>query len=416
MRKAASLVICLLSIMMCRSVVADVQYVITDLGSLSGPAGYSIAWGINNSGVVVGETKVADGIGHAFMWTIDGGMQDLGTLGGTNSQAFSINDLGVVVGSSYTTGDTASQAFTYTAGGPMTSLGTLGGSNSLANSINKSGDIVGASDITGATAYHAFLYRGGIWTDLHSSDGYNSTAWCINNSGVIAGELDTGTGTTAHAFVLGDTLEDLGTFGGANSCALAINDSGVVVGYADTAGIYTHAFRYSGGLLEDIGAPDTDSFAYGINSSGVIVGVSNSKAVKWDTGGMVDLNTLIDSNAGWQLEAANGINKDGQIVGSGRTTQNGTSVLHAYLLTPASSFGSVSGIISLGSNYQGDITKFPIMVELCKHEGSTTTRTVNLDPSGAFTLQNVPIGIYDISFKASHWLKKVVYAVEVKST
>ena len=67
---------------------------------------------------------------HAFLW--DGTtMQDLGTLGGTDSQGDAINDSGQVTGDAITAGDAAAHAFLWD-GTTMQDLGTLGGTYSLA--------------------------------------------------------------------------------------------------------------------------------------------------------------------------------------------------------------------------------------------------------------------------------------------
>jgi len=75
------------------------QLSITDLGTLPGGT-FSIAYGINNHGQVVGYSDTASGEGHAFLWQ-KGEMTDLGTLpGGTFSIAYGINDGGQAVGAS----------------------------------------------------------------------------------------------------------------------------------------------------------------------------------------------------------------------------------------------------------------------------------------------------------------------------
>src|SRR5580704_4338915 len=89
---------------------------------------------------------------------------DLGSLGGEKAIAYGINNSGQVVGESDVPGTPAEpHAFLYS-GGVMTDLGVLGGSsflsNSVAQAINNEGQIVGYSTATnaGTGGYHAFLY------------------------------------------------------------------------------------------------------------------------------------------------------------------------------------------------------------------------------------------------------------------
>src|SRR5438309_2396313 len=152
----------------------------TDLGTLGGVA--SRADGINDLGQVVGFSYTASGAGHAVLWP-NGAMTDLGTLGGPFSEARAINNLGQVAGES----DTASgelHAFLWQ-NGAMTDLGTLGGIfETVAFGINDLGQVVGSS-FTGAPSgeLHAFLWQNGAMMDLGTLGGPVSEALGINDLG-----------------------------------------------------------------------------------------------------------------------------------------------------------------------------------------------------------------------------------------
>ena len=82
-----------------------------DLGTLGGTDSSGAA--INALGQVTGELRTADGHSHAFRWTPSGGMQDLGTLGGTDSPGRDINALGQITGDAQTA-DGSFHAFRWT--------------------------------------------------------------------------------------------------------------------------------------------------------------------------------------------------------------------------------------------------------------------------------------------------------------
>jgi probable HAF family extracellular repeat protein len=115
------------------------------------------AFGINNLGEVVGRGLLGPPLRyHAVKWPNLTTVLDLGTLGGTNSEARDINDDGLVVGSSQTQ-SAGTMAFVWRADLGMQALGTLGGSYSAASAINASGQIVGTSSTSGG-ALHAVLW------------------------------------------------------------------------------------------------------------------------------------------------------------------------------------------------------------------------------------------------------------------
>lgn len=94
----------------------------------------------------------------AFLYSGDI-MTDLGNLGGGFSYAFGINDSGQVVGDSNTPGGGPTHAFLYS-GGVMIDLNSLlplssGWVLQSATAINDSGQIVGMGTVNGQT--HAFL-------------------------------------------------------------------------------------------------------------------------------------------------------------------------------------------------------------------------------------------------------------------
>ncbi len=154
----------------------DRQGKVIDLGALAGLG--SVARGINDSGQVVGfsptgSLPAANGsslpslIVHAFLYR-HGKMSDLGTLGGMNSAANSINDHGAVVGSADPANDSLNHAFLYSKG-RMTDLGTLGGPESVASAINNKGAVVGYSlTSTSTSATHGFIDQHGRMVDLNS--------------------------------------------------------------------------------------------------------------------------------------------------------------------------------------------------------------------------------------------------------
>src|SRR5579864_5338163 len=59
------------------------RYTVKDLGTLGGT--FSIAFGINNAGRIGGTAALPSGNVHAFLTGVGGLKYDLGTLGGPNS-------------------------------------------------------------------------------------------------------------------------------------------------------------------------------------------------------------------------------------------------------------------------------------------------------------------------------------------
>ena len=104
-------------------------FIWTQAGGLQnlGSAG-TLAYAVNDSGTVVGQSPDVNGSRHAFSWTQAGGIKDLGTLGGGQSSALGINTRGWIVGSSLTSSGTGIlHGFLWTPSGGMQDFTALAG-------------------------------------------------------------------------------------------------------------------------------------------------------------------------------------------------------------------------------------------------------------------------------------------------
>jgi probable HAF family extracellular repeat protein len=304
------------------------RYHYHDLGVLPEDT-YSIAYGINNLGEVVGTSinnppPPANPIAHAFLWS-QGAMQDLGSLPNqTYTQAFGINNLGQVVGSS------GASACLWDHGAPQV-LDNLGGTSAVAQAINDLGQVVGYSNPPGSNS-RAFLWEnGGLPHNLGTLTGGNySNAVAINDLGQIVGTATISGGYSRAGIWDSQSLsiqQNLGTFGGLVSYSSGINNNGQVVGVAQAGDYVYHGFSWQGAPMQDLGPFPGNGYGGGINLRGQIVSGSGNGPYLWDRGAWYNLNDLTVNRGSITLKDAGAINDSGQVVG--KASNN-----HAYLLTP----------------------------------------------------------------------------------
>lgn len=361
------------------------HYKVSDLPSLGGTN--SRANSINNRSWLAGYSNLpGNQTRHAVLWR-DGGLTDLGTLGGPNSNVtWSVkNNSGLVVGISQTAtpeplGETWSSAAFYPGAtgsgyinlgfawenGQMRALPTLGGNNGFATGANSRGQIVGWAE----NAVHdptcvppqQLQFRPVVYgpsadqirqLPLFTGD-TSGAATGINEQGQavgISGICDQAVGrhTAKHALLWDRNggVTDLGNLGAPWwNTPTQINQRGDVVGFAgDPAfpdGDILHAFIWTkSDGIQPLGAlpGHVHSEAYGINEQRQVVGLScdanfvDCRAFVWEDGVMKDLNDLKPASYTGRLEQAKDINEAGEI--GGRSIDPVTGVRTAFEATPA---------------------------------------------------------------------------------
>ena len=370
-------------------------YDIKDLGVFDGT--YSHAFGINNTGQVVGASSTDLSSSHAFLYS-NGSMTDLGNLGRSPGRpdkdqalAFAINDSGQIVGSySYAPYGTPMP------GGFLYSNGTMQAISLFQPlALNNLGQAVGYTYNT-----HAALYSNGVTTELNLLTD-DSLAVAVNNLGQIAGS------DGINAFLYQNGVEQILPHLAAGqmyegSYAEGINDLGQVVGASNVSATVAHAVMWQNGKVYDLGTPGGSCAAIAINKYSTVVGsysllypANQISAFVYQNGQMRDLFTGTD----WQGGTADAINDRGQIVGAGYRY----NYSHAYLATP---YYSVSGTVALdGVDDAGVLFSEPFTFTLTPKAGSKPiVQTQVLSTGGAFSLSHVPFGEYRLSVKGSKWL------------
>lgn len=282
---------------------------------------------INDNGIAVGwsgrfHPTISLNLGdRAVRWDAAGNVMELGQVSfqsvpcGENtcsiaySEAYAVNNSGVAVGRAVVFDATEShdgdRAVRWNSAGVATQLGHLGTENSptsadtlaAAWAVNETGDAVG----------FAYKYNAGMFK------GTRAVRW--NHDSTAALELGLlGTAVNGVSSSKAYTINNVGT---AVGWVVKYDEHGVAEGLRgvtwDTSGQVTE--------LQSLQST-TNAAAIDVNDDGVAVGWSDSpsgrQAVLWRADGSVlNLNTLLDPNDGWQLTEALAISNTGWIAGLG---------------------------------------------------------------------------------------------------
>lgn len=274
---------------------APARYSVKDLGTLGGT--FSIAFGINNAGFVGGTGALPNGNTGAFLAGPRGNKYDLGTLGGPNAQAGEPNGrLDLPVLSETSTPDPLKEDFCGFGdhliclgalwNGAMRALPTLGGNNAMAFAQNNRDQVIGAAEN---------LTHDASCPSPQVLD-FEPVVW-----GPAPGKI------TALPPLPGDTV----------GFALGINDLGQIVGS-------------SGSCANTV-----------VTAVGLLVG---PHAVLWKNGSATDLGNL----GGKMMGKAAAINNRGEVAGFSDVTDGS---VHAFLWTKNTGMRDLG---ALGADILGD--------------------------------------------------------------
>ena len=318
--------------------VGAVRYTVIDLGSLGGLS--SRGYAINNLGQVTGILVTAGGSTHAFRYS-GGSMADLGTAGGSYSYGYAINTVGQIAGTGDDSGG-AERIVLYQNGGWQIIPGLEPQLAFLSDAfaINDDGVITGQSN-TPTGEIHAFLYAGNGTRDLGTLGGPFSYGYGINRSNHVTGVATFPRDPVtrlypSHAFLHdGVSMLDLLTLGGDSSVGYGINDAGQIAGSSQAPDGEWHAALYAGGFWSDLGTlGGTNAGLRAINQTGEATGYyirsGDRRALVYEGNAPQDLNDLIPAGSGWILIDGYGINDQGLITGEGSIGGQ----KHAFLSIP----------------------------------------------------------------------------------
>ena len=296
---------------------------------------------------------------------------DLGTLGGTYSNAYGPNAGGWVAGNSNLAPNGPQHAFLWHAFGQLHDLGTLDGSECpTCNSVAYWPNAFGEAAITSETSQ----------TDPNGEDfcGYGTHRQCLG------------------AIWRNGFMTALSTLpGGNNATAYGLNAQGEAIGYSEngtgdstcSTGTPYQVLRFetvkwgpNGAIQELPPLPgDTVGFANGVNNRGQVVGASglcsntsavtviSPHAVLWEKDGSpTDLGHL-EGTAPGLYNMASSINDRGEVVGAAQST-DGT--IHAFLWTRE------TGMQDYGA-FPGAAVTVPPVVNTINNKGEIVGLAIN---------------------------------------
>jgi hypothetical protein len=258
--------------------------------------------GINISGEAAGFYSDPQGIFHSFIRSSGGTLTEFDPPNTTGSDAFCINDGGVVAGGVIDVN--GSHGFVRTADGDFTIFDPTGNASQvsavLPNQINASGAVAGTYRDTNSISHGFFRAANGTVTvfdapSAGTASGEGTQAYDMNSSGVIVGEVTTGIagGVAKSRSYIRNTDGTFMVFdpplaGTNGSIADGINDSGAIIGEFLDASLVNHGYLRNAGTFVVLDDPNAAQLPISftnlgtvprrINPSGTVAGLYSDSA------------------------------------------------------------------------------------------------------------------------------------------
>lgn len=289
----------------------------SDFGAANGATVTLLTTNVNtigNSGIILGTADevrqpIPKATDRALVWQKNGSNYDLtiNDFGGLESYLFDANNLNQVVGRNILS--SGQDKAIYSENGLIQELTTLGGDGGTARGINNKGQIVGYVDSDG-TLNDQFVNTAVIWQkntsgtytmqNLGTFGAEKATLRDINDAGHLIGSTNNGSGATAtsSAFLLrGGNFTDLGSLGGNTGSANGINEFGQVIGASQLASGINHAYVWNGGVMSDLNNLITTPLTY----NGATVTLNNAVSIN-NFGDIVATGTYTYTNSTGQAQ------------------------------------------------------------------------------------------------------------------
>lgn len=326
---------------------------------------------INDEGLIVGSAQFGE-LPRGFLLD-EAGFLDLGTLGGTSSDAFAINGQLEVVGQGELPQANLTRAFRWSGGVMEDLLAPPGGVSSLALDLNEAGIVVGSSVVARGPEEMRVPV---MWSDegpiqLETPWDGTGAALAVNEAVEVGGWAEDQEGVHKPLLWRDRMPLELNTLGGDFGEILDLSDKSVTVGWSRTKGGRLHATAWVADVPYDLGTlGGMSSRAVSIGEAGHIVGQSqlaedaDTRATLWllteggnggagsEAGvkwlGPLDLNErLHPSDRSIVLTDAVDVNLSGQILAQGRLADGSTA---PFLLEPVADDADEDGLPFLEDN------------------------------------------------------------------